>query len=588
MNENKEQDTPEANEDWWFQYLSEDEKLERQRAAGLLEEQAEVENTSEPQWKVVARTVRKHAPKAAAIVGIGLAVTHWAVVTVKLGNLQNQHQATLETLEKRESEISQEREFTAQKEEALNTEKAQVAAKEKELALNQEQMQKQAEEAGKELSGLRESIQKMVGLSQEIYALKTEARHGVLLDLEDEKAREQAIQKSWEELSKSLAEDAAFEGERALINLRVLQSQALAGEIELHDLGSIDWEAAGMEQERALILARIYYKHARNLASQGKQAEAEALVESCIELMQNMEQATEEHNYISGMFFEVKGDLKLKEEPRVALKHYLTAIKFLDAVVKDAPDSRKLRTKLAQLCQSVSVLPSIDGKSAWSEELKQQAREQASWLVAQDPQCRSAHLLLAKLDVVAAEDCLRERKLSKVDDLLGSAKRSLDLGGGDVLIQSSLDGVRAFLAWDKGNQRSAIELMDRQVDALNGLLVAEPDNVSAYCRCAALLWARSMMQTSTVKARSDGDRALDLLASVLSGPACLRSVSARRMSARILCDLAEIEMHAGSKRKAKDYLVRSEKLWAEIRSQWGLSAEDREMEHWCVYQLTLL
>ena len=75
---------------------------------------------------------------------------------------------------------------------------------------------------------------------------------------------------------------------------------------------------------------------------------------------------------------------------------------------------------------------------------------------------------------------------------------------------------------------------------------------------------------------------------MLTGPASLQEISARRMSAMILCDLAEIELDAGSKTKARDYLLRSKKLWGEQRLKWGVAAEDLVLVDWCARQLRLL
>ncbi|MGJ8673180.1 hypothetical protein [Rubritalea sp.] len=591
MNDDKEQSRQEENKDWWFQYLSAEEKLEQQRATGLLNEQTVPEEAVEPelaQWRLLVKRMWKHGPKAALIVVIVLAVVHWGLVSVQLSKLNREHQGTLDILAQKEQEIITERELITQRAAALDAEKAIASKKEEELASGRQQMEKQYVERGKELERLRQSMQKVVGLSQEIYALKTEARQSSLIDLESDEEREEAIRKSWGELSELLKGGDVFERERELIKLRVIESQALSGGFDQQELDSIDWSTAKLEQERSMILARIYYKQAKKLESAGKAAEAVVLVESCWSVLPEMDQDGVEYLYVSAMLSEIDGDLRLKEQPKLALKSYLTAVDSLSEMVAEVPSNNKVRFKLAQLSHDVSVMPSVDGSSDWSNSLKKLAGEQAAWLVKQNSEYSRAHLILAKLHVSEAEKCLRDRDLSKVKNLLDKASQSLKLGGGDVLVQASIEEVHAFMAWERGAQVSAVELMDRQVKELAALIASDPSNQAAYCRCATLLWVRSMMQTSSEKARGDGNKALELLSSVLSGPSFLSALSAERMSARILCDLAEIEISSGSKIKAKGYLVRSEKLWREMRHKWGLSDADIEMEHWCAHQLTLL
>jgi hypothetical protein len=439
-----------------------------------------------------------------------------------------------------------------------------------------------------ELAHWRSSWSSVVMLAQEIYALKTEARHGSLIDLKSEKAREEKIRKIWDEIADALKNYGEFQRESALIKLRVIQSQALSGNFHQHEVDSIDWKTAGMEQSQPMLLIQIYYKEAKNLLSKGREVEAVALLQTCRSLLTHIDPAAREQRYIHAMLTELSGDLHLRAQPKDAVKSYLMAIDKLRAEVNDMPASARLRNKLAQLCQNVSVLPSVDGDDDWLANLKQEAFKQASWLVKQDPQSKSAHLILAQLDIRTAEESLRHGELAKVDVLLKRSSQSLKLGGGDPVMQSWIEGMHAFMAWDKGYETAAMKLMDGQISTLASLVESDPSNAAACTRCAALLWVRSMMHPSVDNARSDELKALECLSSVLTGPASLQEISARRMSAMILCDLAEIEMDSGSKTKARDYLIRSEKLWGEMRLKWGVPDEDRVLVDWCSHQLKLL
>ena len=593
MNDDKELSSQCVNEDWWFQYLSEEEKIE-QKTAGLLSveavpnETAQPRSESNPTVKRVVMCVRKHAPKVAAIVGITSAIVHWGVVNLRLHKLENVHQLTLETLESSGQMVDFERELVAQKSKTLEGERSRVEKIEEELALSQQQMETQSKGVTDELDRWKTSLHKVVMLSQDIYALKTEARHGSLMDLENEKERENQIRKLWTEIGESLKNYDEFESERALIKLRVIQSQALSGEFSQQELDSIDWKTADMEREQATLLIRIYYKQARNLLSKDEKVEAEALVESCMKLAKLTDQRGSEESYILAMLSKMNGDLSLKEQPKEALKSYLIAVESLKEVIEEEPASAALRNQLAQLCQDLSVVPSIEGNRDCGDKLKQETLKQASWLVERYSEYKSAHLILAQLDISAAEECLRNGELAKVDDLLERSHQSLERGGGDVVMQSWIDGMHAFMAWNKGYRTSATKLMNTQVSKLLALVENEPVNAAARSRCAALLWVRSMMQLSEDNARSDGLKALECLSSVITGPGSLHEMSARRMSAIILCDLAEMEMESGSETKARDYLIRSGKLWAEMRLKWGLPDEDRELVNWCAHQLTLL
>ena len=592
--DNKEQSSQCVNEGWWFQYLSEEEKLEQQKAAGLLSVEA-VPNEPEQTrtgWNFIENRIvkhmRKHAAKLAMVVGITSVVVHWGIVNFRLHKLEKVHLRTLETLVNSEEKVDFERDLVAQTSKTLENEKSLVAEIEAELVLSRQQMEKQNKELAVELDRWRASLGKVVMLAQEVYALKIEARHGSLMDLESEKTREDKIRNLWTEIAEGLKNYDEFQRERALIQLRVIQSQALSGKFHQLELDSIDWKTADMEQERPMLLTRIYYKQAKNLLSTGRNVEAVALVQSCMKLVKEIDQGRGEQSYTLAMLSELSGDLSLKEQPKDAVKSYLSAIEALREVISEVPTNAELRNKLAQLCQDLSVVPPVEGNSDWGDKLKREAHKQATWLVKRYPERKSAHLILAKLDINAAEESLRDGELAKVDDLLERSHQSLKRGGDDVVMQSWIEGMRAFMAWDKGYRTSAMKLMNSQISKLVKFVESDPKNTAARSRCAALLWVRSMMQLSVDKARPDGLEALEYLSTVFSGPGSLHEMSARRMSAIILCDLAEIEIESGSKNKARDYLIRAQRLWGEMRRKWGVPDEDRELQHWCTHQLTLL
>lgn len=594
MNDDKEQYTEAVSEDWWHQYLSEEEKLEQQLAAAPIksevipEKSAPVARERKFILASIKNRVRRHAVKAVSVIGITLVIVHVATVNIRLYKLDREHQRTIVTLVESERLIESERESSAQRSRVVDKERDVVAKREQELALRQQLSEKESTELASELVYLKSSLAKVVLLAQELYALKTEFRHDSLMELEDDKGREDKIREIWTELSDDLNDCGDFERESALIKLRVTQSRALSGEFDQQELDSIDWKTADMQQEQLMILARIYYKQAKNQLAVGRKADARLLLKSAEVLVQSMNRECTEYPYVVAMLSEINGDLNLKGQPKEALKSYLSAAHSLQEVIDEVPANAELRSKLAELCQNMSVMSPDGSSSDWGKRLEQKAHEQATWLVSRYPERKKAHLILAKLEINAAENCVRNGDFASADSLLVKAEQMLKRVDGDTLIQSSLDCVRSFMAWDRGYQTSAMKQMNSQISELMTMVESQPKDVAARCQCAALLRVRSMMQRNQEKANSDNLKALEYLSPVLNGTASIHDMSARRMSARILCDLAEGEMGSGSKTKARDYLIRSGKLWGEMRLKWGVSYEDRELEHWCSRQLTLL
>ncbi|MFC4995581.1 hypothetical protein [Rubritalea tangerina] len=588
MNDDKEKKREELDEAWWYQYLSEEEKRERMEATQVSQEPVIAEEHTPQQqkdWKpFIQLWGRRAAVVAAAALVVG-GVSHWVYVTRSLGQMEAKHDAVLEKLDQSERRVAQEKALAAESAEVLVRERAALERRGQAFELGKQEYVQSSQAAAAEIEQWKETMRDMVSLVQEVYVLKTESRHAPLLDLENEKQRDEKLRTRWLEIQKKIEESEGLEEASAKIQLGVAYAAALAGAYDREALEQGDWELAGLEHERPMVLSRICYQQA--LAHQARQQKKEAAewVRVGKEWAKALDAEGLERAYVLGMFAKLEGDIHLKEDARGALGHYLLAVDLLGRVVEVNPEAYSIRSLLLELGSGMSSWPSSN--KDWEEKVHAVVREQAEWILEHHPEKRKAHLALARLDIMMAERCLREREMKKVDTLLARAGKCLSEGGGDVLLQSSLEGMKAFIAWDKGYRSVAIQRMDKQVVLLEKLAQEDGGSAAAHYRRAAMLWERSMMQMQSAKAKADAEGAIGILSEVLVGAGCFEAMEARRLKAMILCDLAEMEMDRGQKSQARDYLRRSGKLWDELRAQWGESEEDRELARWCAHQLTL-
>jgi tetratricopeptide (TPR) repeat protein len=588
MNDEKEPNTQEASEDWWVQYLSEEEKRELQPDAVELEESVEEEVKAVPKWKIALDWLKENRVKVSTTAILLLLVCHWGVVNVKLLSLKREHHLVMSVLDKSDHKYDLKSKEVREAKEELALSRKLLIGREAQLAACEKQIEEHSAVVDNIVKRWDASIGNVVDLTQEIYALKTEARYDVLQAMEGEMEREQKIHALWSELAELLKGFDEFESERATIEIRVAQAQVYSNLASLNALDKCDWRGAELEGDRAKSLSRIYYKKAQGLLAAGSRGVAASVLQRAEKVSSNLKIGSGEASYIQGKLVALSSELRLRDNPKDALEDLGAAIELLENAVEEEPKNCLLRKELMHLCQQVCATDMGDSHADLIEESRGKARAQAVWLIENSADSACAHLLIAQLDSARAERCLRNGDDEEAERLLKKAKVSLKVSGGDVVTEASLNGVRAFILWNKGYRTSAVRLLDSELQKLDTLIENGSSCDSSRYRSAALLWERGMMQLDQNKALTDGVRAVEQLSEVIGGAGSVYQMPASRMSALVLCDLAEIKLGMGDRSTAREFLIRSESLWEQIAQKYGVSEEDRGVAQWCKRQLAQL
>ncbi|SHK05453.1 hypothetical protein SAMN02745181_3140 [Rubritalea squalenifaciens DSM 18772] len=437
----------------------------------------------------------------------------------------------------------------------------------------------------RDLARIKEPVKTILESMQDVYAMKFEANNPVLRELENLSPRGQEIRDKWELICKELEKDIDFKRESSLLRLRIAQSYMAAGVWEKVDVSKVDWSQAGLVDRKADILARLYYGMALSQIEGGKREQAAASLAKCLEYANQMPADSEGKEYAQAMANMLQAKMQITEQPALALKHYVAAIGHLRKVVVDMPDNVSLRCTFSQACMDGALMTSGGESAGWSEKLRKEAHGHAYLLTQKHPELKLAHEICAENDILVAEQKLRDGETSVVEPLLQRAEKSLQKVGGNSILESSILGVRAFMAWDKGEREKAEQMMEKAVSNMRSYQAKHPEEVEAKYRLASLYWERSSMRNSSPQAIADGRLAAEQLAALINHGAGRREASARRMLAIIFGDIGHMAAEAGKSKEAKQYFSSARDQWSYLSAKWGDCDEYREGKRWCTSRI---
>lgn len=442
-----------------------------------------------------------------------------------------------------------------------------------------------AEKARSEVEQWRAPMKETLDTVQDVYAMKVGANSQVLREMENHSARSVEILKKWEGLCELLSKRGGYAREVALLRVRMAEGYASAGILSKVDLVNIDWKAAGLEARAPDIATRVYFTATNGLLAAGKGDVALKYLDKCKVAAANIKSSEENKLYARAMISLLEGQLAVSKEPTVALKHYLSAIEDLRKVVVAMPKNVPMRMAFAQACMDGSMLTEVGENAGLGEKLRKEAHSHAYWLAKRNPEVKLPHILSAEIDIVLAEEQLRGGERGMVGPLLERAEASLKLAGGDVLLESAIKGVRAFIVWDLGKRKEAREMIDGAIERVERLTREEPANVDARYRLASLIWERSSMHVSPSDAIKDGRAAAVILIDLVRSGAGKREAGSRRMIAIIYGDIGHLAASVGENALAKQYFEQALGQWKYLMEKWGKSDEYEEGARYSAWRI---
>ncbi|SHK05421.1 hypothetical protein SAMN02745181_3139 [Rubritalea squalenifaciens DSM 18772] len=572
--------------DWWHKYVDSSELPQQ-------EEVVEDQPLEDPWWRKVL-DFRPTKLQLISAAGITVVVSAASIIISLASDVSSLEALVAEQshfkseLEERTSQLHARGEEIDQLNSLLATEKRLVAAKQQELEKRQSLFEKHKLAAESEIDHWKRPMSKLLGTLTDVYSMKLASKDPIYGEFENKEEVSRRVQQSWEELAQDLSYYEEYRKEEALLRVRLLESYAAEKKWSQVKPEEIDWKSAGKEAEKPMILAKTYYSMAMHYLSTGNQADGQKSLDLCRKYAAEVKGDEVKLAYTRAMLDLLKGRQIVAEDPAGSLKYFKSAIAGLDKVVVKVPSSVMVRSEFAKACRDGVMLSMEGNDAAWGEELQKQAKQNASWLVKHHPEVKLPHLMYAELDIAEAEECVRSGREDEVEPLLKRAEKSIKAAGGDVVLESSVEGVRAFIAWNKGYLTKAKQEMQSEINKVSKLVSREPANIEARYRLSALLWELSSMHTDREGALKDGHAAAEQLRILLKAGAGAREASVRRMAALVLSDLGHLSAEKGDKTIAKQCFGEAKQHWGYLRDKWGDCAEYREGEAWCSYKLRRL
>lgn len=574
-------DNPVSN-DWWHKYVDSSQQPEQE---------PQEEQPKEPGlWsKVLAFRPTKLQIICVSVLTVSLVLT--MVFTGMSGEISRLEAVVAEQehfeheLEQKTAELSLSDSKIAKLNDELSAERKLVEEKKHELERRKTLLEKHKVAAETEIDHWKKPMSKVLGTVLDVYSMKLDAKDPVFGELGDVTKREGEIQARWEELADELSLYEEYREEEALLRVRLLESYVAAKQWAKILPAKIDWAASGMESQRDIILSRAYFSMAMDQLGQGNKEEGLKSLQLCKQYTAQVGGDDVRVLYTKAMMDLLDGRSMVTHDPSKAIKSYKAAIDELDKVVASVPASVMVRSEFAKACRDGAMISMEGNDAGWAELLQKKAKENAAWLVKNHPEVKLPHLMYAELDIAEAEEYVRSGRMDEVEPLLKRAEKSIQTAGGDVLLQSSVAGVRAFILWDKGYITKAKEDVLVEIKKVEKIVSKEPKSVDARYRLSSLYWERSAMHVDNENALNDARLAAEQLRGILKDGAGAREASVRRMSALVLSDLGHLAVESGDKGEAKKSFDEAMRQWKHLRSHWGDCAEYRDGERWCAHKI---
>ncbi len=511
--------------------------------------------------------------------------------------LSKEQQNLLTTEELQQSQISDYQEQLKTTQEDLRSEKE--ATKKAQQALSNLRTQQNTPENLSETSTITPDsalnnptilpLQQVIETSQAVFSLHWEADSPVWKDLDPPKY-EQALT-LWQNLATQLALHPSLSQETAQLQLSIAQAQLSQGTVPTATLASIPWEAAGLSSIRPEIETRLWYMASTLAIQQKDYDQAHKYLALCTEALKKEQpdpEAPHRKDYISAMVELLSANLAEQTNPHKALEHYLASIKHLEEITTSQPALVHLRTTLARSYINSSLLSEGSNQIAEMNQLLHQASLELNSLIQQNPKLTLPHKLKAELTLIQAQSQVTLGQKKEVQKSLKTIETALGKAGGDILIDASSAGVRAFQLWETGKITDAVKLMDKAVSTIQELSKEDPKNTEIQYRLAISLWERSAMRVSINDSLKDATKAAKLLVTIINLGAGKREASVRRTLAILYGDIGHIAAESNQDKIAKQYFQQSLKHWQFLHDNWDSGAEYSEGLRWCKQKIRSL
>jgi len=406
--------------------------------------------------------------------------------------------------------------------------------------------------------------------------------------MENHSARTLEVAEKWEELITKLSPHEEIAPQVAKLRIRLAQAYSGLGLVEKINLDDIDWKAAGLEEQKLEIEARLWFNLASNYSKSGKLKEAQEYLSKAKEIIPQMETSPDKATYFSAMMNLLEAEIIASKKPTESLKFYHRAADDLSKIVTSIPSNTKLRTRFIQACLDGALLSEGGSSSGQATALRKRAFTGISALLKENPKLKKPNLLFAEVKLLEAGEMLRAGEQFKASELLELVRTHIKKGGGSVLLTAEADSSKAFIHWDHGERTKAIEIIDSAIAKVLKFQKTEPKNVEIDFRLASLHWIKSSMQLTPAASIADGQKSAGYLVNLVAKGAGKREASSRRMIAIIYGDIGHQAASSGQKKVAKQYFEQALSQWIYLTKNWGGSDEYAEGERWCEWQINEL
>ncbi len=422
-------------------------------------------------------------------------------------------------------------------------------------------------------------------ITQDVYAMKWQVNNSVLSDLENQSARTLDVAQKWEELITKLEPVTENAPIVAKLRIRLAQAYSGLGLVEKIDFTNIDWKAAGLENDKPEIKARLWFNLATTCSKSGKLTEAQEYLKKAKEIIPEMTTTPDKATYYSAMMNLLDAEIAASENPGESLKFYHKAADDLSKVVAAVPSNTKLRTKFIQACLDGALLSEGGSSVGQANDLRKRAFAGINSLLEENPKIKKPHLLYAEVKLLEAESLIRDSELFKASEILTLARDHIKKGGGSSLLTAEADGSQAFIHWEHGERTKAMEIIDSTIAKVDKFQKENLTDREADYRLASLYWVRSSMQITPAASITDGQKSAQHLIKLITQGAGKREASARRIVAIIYGDIGQQASTSGQKEVAKKYFEQAMKQWISLTENWGGSDEYAEGERWCAWNI---
>lgn len=429
----------------------------------------------------------------------------------------------------------------------------------------------------------RSPLKSALNISQDIYSMKWDANNQTISELENTAPRSANIVTKWQQLIASLEDFPEFQPELNKLKVRIAQTQAFSTELAFDiDIASIDWEAAGLEEQKPYLLTEIYAALAQRYAKDNPEAAIRYATLARAEA-EHIDPNRPKGSYTKALVLILNGKFLAHSAPDKAIESYVAATDLLSPLVTAMPEHLKLKSTFTQACLDGAFIAKGDGNAAQAERLRKKALVYIGEVKETDKtkEKPKPKLLAAELKIYKAEKQVREGTNSAALKTLEAARADIKAAGGSVVLSAAADSCTAFIRWDHGERTKAFKIMDSAINSLKSLIKDKPNHSDAHFQLASLYWVRSSMQLESAKALTDAKLSTDQLITLISIGAGKHEPEARRMIAIIYTDIGEQAYNTKQRSVAKQYFEQARKQWIFLGKHFGENDEYTYGAKWC-------